>query len=101
LLRERAICVTSAAELAELAGPIGEYLIDVPPMPAAAHDGLDQLDLRVFDALPVRRAAVLPSLVKVAGLEVESVRASLGRLELLGLAVAQDGGWRRARKGEV
>lgn len=95
LLRGGAICVTSAEELAELAGPIGEYLPEVVPLPPAVHDGLDPRDLRVFDALPLRRAAAVASLVKAAGLEADSVLAALGRLELRRLAVRDGSGWRR------
>ncbi len=95
LLRDGAICVTSAAELAELAGAMGEYLPDLLPLPAAAHDGLSPGDLRVFDALPLRRPAGLPSLIKVAGLDGDTVLAALGRLELRRLAVRESTGWRR------
>jgi DNA processing protein len=101
LLRNDAVCVTSVDELAELAGPAGEFLPDPLPLPAAPHDGLDPGDLRVYDALPLRRAAAVPSLCKVAGLEAESVRAALGRLELRGLAVAEGTGWRRPRRSEM
>jgi DNA processing protein len=96
LLRSGAICVTSAAELAELCGQIGEYVAEELPFPVAVQDGLDPRDLRVFDALPLRRAAALPSLVKTAGLDLDSVLAALGCLELRGLAVRAGNGWRRA-----
>jgi DNA processing protein len=95
LLRNGAICVTSADELAELCGRMGEYLPEELPMPVAVQDGLDPRDLRVFDALPLRRAVGLASLVKTAGLDPESVVASLGRLELRRLAVREGAGWRR------
>jgi DNA processing protein len=101
LLRNGAVCVTSAAELAELAGRMGEYLPGLEPRPAAVHDGLDQGDLRVFDALPLRRPAGLSSLSKAAGLEPDTVLAALGRLELRQLAERQAGGWRRTAVGGV
>ena len=96
LLREGAICVTSAAEVAELAGRMGEYLPEMLPIPSAVHDGLDPGDLRVFDALPLSRPAGLPSLIKVAGLDAGTVLAALGRLELRRLAQREAGGWRRS-----
>ncbi|HST85895.1 MAG TPA: DNA-processing protein DprA [Kineosporiaceae bacterium] len=96
LLRKGAICVTEAAELAELCGPIGEYVAEELPIPGRVQDGLDPRDLRVFDALPLRKWVEIPSLAKAAGLEPESVFASLGRLELRRLAVRENGGWRRA-----
>jgi DNA processing protein len=97
LLRQGAICVTSSDELAELCGPIGEYLAEELPIPAAVQDGLAPRDLRVFDALTLRRGLGLAALVKAAGLETESVLASLGRLELRRLAVREGSTWRRAR----
>jgi DNA processing protein len=96
LLRDGAICVTSADELAELVGRMGEFLTEPVPVPTAVHDGLDPRDLRVFDALPLRRAAGLPSLIKVAGLDEQTVVASLGRLELRRLAEREGNAWRRA-----
>jgi DNA processing protein len=99
LLRNGAVCVTSAAELAELAGQMGQYLPGLEPRPAAIHDGLDQGDLRVFDALPLRKAAGLPSLSRTAGLEPDAVLAALGRLELRRLAEREGGGWRRGNPG--
>lgn len=95
LLRQGAICVTSAAELAELCGPIGEYIAEELPIPTRVQDGLDQRDLRVFDALELRKKSGLQTLSKNAGLDPETVLASLGRLELRGLAMRQGGGWRR------
>lgn len=96
LLRRGAICVTSAEELAELAGRMGEFIPEPGRMPSAVHDGLDPRDLRVFDALPLRRAAPVASLAKVAGLEEAAVNAALGVLELRRLAERDGSGWRRA-----
>jgi DNA processing protein len=95
LLRDGAVCITSAAEVAELAGRMGEFLPEMLPFPIAAHDGLAPADLRVFDALPLRRPALLPYLVTTAGLDLEAVLAALGRLELRGLARREGSGWRR------
>lgn len=100
LLRNGAVCVTSAEEVAELAGRMGEYLPEALPFPAAVHDGLGPADLRVFDALPLRRPAGLPSLVSAAGLAPQTVLAALGRLELGGLAAREGNQWRQARLGK-
>jgi DNA processing protein len=99
LLREGAVCVTAADEVAELLGPIGAAPADLPAVPSAQYDGLSAADLRVFDALPLRQAAGVPSLSTVAGLDLPAVRAALGRLELRGLAVKEGAGWRRAPSG--
>lgn len=98
LLREGgAICVTDAAEIAELASPSGEFLPDVPAGRSADHDGLTLEDLILLDALPLRSASSVEKLSSVAGLGVESVRAGLGRLNLLGLAGSGSGGWKRTK----
>jgi DNA processing protein len=98
LLREGgAVCVTDAAEIAELASPSGESLPDVRAGRSADHDGLTLEDLILLDALPLRSASSVEKLSSVAGLGVESVRAGLGRLNLLGLAESGSGGWKRTK----
>jgi DNA processing protein len=96
LLREGASCVTDAPEVVELVGAIGEQLALLPPVQPAVHDGLDPVDLRVLDALPLRRPAGSQSVARTAGLDHPTVCAALGRLELAGLATAGSGSWRRA-----
>jgi DNA processing protein len=95
LLRDGAVCVTDAAEVAELAGAIGESPAPVRAAPPAEHDGLDAVDLRVFDALPVRAAVDADRLAGTAGLDRPSIVAAVGRLELRGLAINDGGRWRR------
>ena len=98
LLRDAvAVCVTSADEVAELAAPMGEFLAPEPALPQAPHDGLDPVDWRVYDALPVSRATAVPAVAVAAGLEPDAVASALGRLELLGLADRQGSSWRAAR----
>ncbi|MDR6417588.1 DNA-processing protein DprA [Pseudarthrobacter sulfonivorans] len=98
LLRDGgAVCVTDAAEIAELASPSGEGLSEPGTAHAAEHDGLTLEDLILLDALPLRSTTSVHKLCIVAGLSVESVRAGLGRLGLLGLAVSERGGWKRAK----
>jgi DNA processing protein len=98
LLREGgAVCVTDAAEIGELASPSGESLPDVRAGRSADHDGLTLEDLILLDALPLRSASSVEKLSSVAGLGVESVRAGLGRLNLLGLAESGSGGWKRTK----
>jgi DNA processing protein len=98
LLREGgAVCVTDAGEIAELASPSGEALPATRTGRAAEHDGLTLEDLILLDALPLRSTTSVDKLCAVAGLSQESVRAGLGRLGLLGLAVSERGGWKRAK----
>lgn len=98
LLRDGgAVCVTDAAEIAELAGPSGSALPDPRHGQAAVQDGLTLEDLILLDALPLRSTTSVEKLSVVAGLSQESVRAGLGRLGLLGLAVSERGGWKRGK----
>lgn len=98
LLRDGgAVCVTDAAEVAELAGPSGSALPDARQGQAAVQDGLTLEDLILLDALPLRSTTSVEKLSTVAGLGQESVRAGLGRLGLLGLAVSERGGWKRGK----
>ncbi|MBD1537175.1 DNA-protecting protein DprA [Arthrobacter sp. S13_S34] len=98
LLRDGgAVCVTDAAEVAELAGPSGSALPDPRHGQAAVQDGLTLEDLILLDALPLRSVPSVEKLSVVAGLAQESVRAGLGRLGLLGLAVSERGGWKRGK----
>jgi DNA processing protein len=99
LLRDGgAVCVTDAAEIAELASPSGEGLPGPGTAHAADHDGLTLEDLILLDALPLRSTTSVDKLCAVAGLSAESVRAGLGRLGLLGLAASERGGWKRAKE---
>jgi len=99
LLRDGgAVCVTDAAEIAELASPSGVGLSAPGTAHAADHDGLTLEDLILLDALPLRSTTSVDKLCAVAGLSADSVRAGLGRLGLLGLAASERGGWKRAKE---
>lgn len=98
LLRDGgAVCVTDAAEVAELASPSGTALPGQRTTEAAVQDGLTLEDLILLDALPLRSTTSVEKLSAVAGLGQDSVRAGLGRLGLLGLAVSERGGWKRGK----
>lgn len=102
MLRELdATCVTSAAEAAELVQAIGEELPEPPPVAVAEHDDLSPSQLRVLDALPLRKGVSVESLAAVAGLPQRTVGACLGALALAGLAASRPGEgerlWRRVR----
>jgi DNA processing protein len=95
-----AVCVTEVGEIAELAGGSGEELPGDKDATGAEHDGLTLEDLVLLDALPLRTTTSVEKLGVVAGLAPDAVRAGLGRLGLLGLAVSERGGWKRSRKKE-
>ncbi|MCP2047158.1 UNVERIFIED_ORG: DNA processing protein [Paenarthrobacter nicotinovorans] len=104
-----AVCVTDVGEIAELAGAIGEFGSQDgdhngnkepngnKKQGAAVHDGLSLEDLILLDALPLRSTSSVEKLTVVAGLGPEAVRAGLGRLGLLGLAVSERGAWKRGK----
>ncbi|WP_125775170.1 DNA-processing protein DprA [Antribacter gilvus] len=98
LLRQgAAVCVTDAAEAAELAGHAG---VDAAPErqgETRPGDDLDPAGRAVLDALPVRQAAAAEAVARVAGLSVMETLGALGILELRGLAENQDGSWRLRR----
>ncbi len=99
LLREgSAVCVTDAAEVAELAGASGENLATEVSGPRADHDGLNLEDLMLLDALPAVAGTTADKLCTVAGLSLQSVLSGLGRLEIMGLAERSNGHWRRRKK---
>ncbi|GHG43710.1 DNA processing protein DprA [Flavimobilis marinus] len=96
LLREQgAVCVTDAAEVAELVGAAGEHLPAARPDEHRPGDGLAERERRVFEALPLRRGAGTAALSRAAGLGTQDTMAAAGTLELAGLAVRDLDGWRR------
>ena len=100
LIREGAVCVTDAAEVLELLGPLDATRGPAPPPVAPGLlDGLDATQAVVLDALPARAGAELTGLVRSSGLAEPDVRSALGFLELAG-RVERDGvRWRRSRRG--
>jgi DNA processing protein len=90
--------VTDAAEVAELAGPVGTHSETQVPVPSSDHDGLAVQDILLLDALPLRMYSSIDKLATVAGLGSRDVLAGLVRLELAGLALRGPEGWRRAPK---
>ncbi|GAB3253054.1 DNA-processing protein DprA [Kineosporia babensis] len=97
LLRNGAVCITSAAELCELAGPIGTFVLPEGGAAPGERDGLEPHDLRVLDTLPVRKSITLDELCLQAGLSESLVLPSLARLEIRELAEPDADLWRRAR----
>lgn len=125
LLRDgAAVCVTDAAQVAELLDPPGAggaddaghaaarspagYAPAGPPSgssgpsgsprPAVA-DRADSPAARALDALDRRRALAVPEVARRAGLAEHETVVALGLLELAGSAHVVDGRWRRADDG--
>ncbi|KZM78767.1 DNA processing protein DprA [Cellulosimicrobium sp. I38E] len=107
LLRDgAAVCVTDAGEVAELAGALARDAAPAAPAAGtrraprdAAYDGLDAVETRTWDALPLRSGAPTDAVARSAGLAVSEAVGALGRLEIRGLAERTPGGWRRVRAG--
>ncbi|WP_129783557.1 DNA-processing protein DprA [Promicromonospora panici] len=94
LRRGAAVCVTDAAEAAELVGDVGET---APRRRGESRPGddLDAAGKAVLDALPVRKPAHERSIARAAGLALGDATGALGLLELMGLAEQKGGGWLR------
>ncbi len=102
MVRDReAELALSADDVRMLAG-----LANVDATPAAvvpgggaglALDGLDARARRVHDALPARRAVSESVLMHASGLSLADMLTGLALLELNGLAMPIDGGWRAVR----
>lgn len=90
LLRDfTAVCVTNAAEMAELATEPEEAVSE----PTQLGDGER---LRVLDALSTRASRDPEDLARRSGLDVDAVVSALGLLELDGRAMRRDTGWVQA-----
>lgn len=91
-----AILVTSASEVAEAVGRIGDDLA-APPTPNEVRDtdGLDDRSLRVHEALDRESGMSAEQLAIRSGVPLDRVRAVLPALELTGRAQRTESGWRR------
>ena len=93
-----AVCVTSAAEVAELAGALGADLAPEADIPGRPEDDLSGAERLAFDALPLRRPASLEALARSAGLGEVELLSALGTLELRQLAQNRWGQWMKATR---
>lgn len=90
-----AVLVTSADEVIELVGAIGDDACEPLRGPEEPADHLEPNQRRVLEALPVRKGVDLDSLAAVTTLAPFTVRAALGRLAALDLAQVHEGRWRK------
>jgi DNA processing protein len=95
LIREGAILVTDAAEVAEAVGPIGELAPHKQGI-LLPGDDLAPNHAKVLAGLPARKALTSEALARLTGLSGGEVRSALGVLDSDGLVVRQGEGWRRA-----
>lgn len=101
LIREYdAICVTNAAEMAELVGSMTQVMFEFADDGApqgAIGSGRTSEQVRVFDALSTRAPRPIPDIARRAGLSTGSVIGALGTLDMEGAVRRRESGWVRAR----
>ena len=100
LIREYdAVCVTDAAEMAELVGgQAGQpALFDLPDGDGAntGSSARSSEQTRVFDALSARSPRPVSDIARRAGLSTAAVRGALGALDLEGAVRERETGWVR------
>ena len=93
LLRDGAYLVTRTEEVIEFIGAAGE-LAQEPSRPSSPLDGLNDIELRTYDALPKRGARTLDQIAVAVGLPPTQLLGPLSSLELVGLVGRRDGRWR-------
>ncbi|MFC7527061.1 DNA-processing protein DprA [Actinoplanes sp. GCM10030250] len=84
--------VTSADDVLEEVGRIGEYLVDPPRGPEDIRDSLDEESALILEALPYRRAATPEELAASAGLSLRTVLQRVSFLETAGLILVRENG---------
>jgi DNA processing protein len=95
-----AVLVTDVDEIMELVGTYGADAMARPVGPVRAEDHVDAVGRAVLAALPVRKAIDAATLAANAGVTLTQTVASLGRLELAGVAVRDGERWRQvSRRG--
>jgi DNA processing protein len=94
-------CVTSAADVVELIGAIGDDLAPQPEIPHDPRDDLDPIPRRVLEAVPLNRAAGPASIARTAGVDARQVICALGVLAAAGFVERAEAGWRVAKRGRT
>ena len=96
LLRDYdAICVTNAAEMAELIGVGVDLELDLSGAEGAAPRERTRDQVRVFDALSVRAPRVPADIARRCGLSTAAVLGALGTLDFEGSVRERSTGWVR------
>ncbi|MFC4591760.1 DNA-processing protein DprA [Sphaerisporangium corydalis] len=95
--RSEAVCVTSAREVIELVGAIGDDLAPEPRGPVLPRDALDDETRRVLEAVPARAGSGPATIAVAAGVDLLTALSSLGALAAAGFVERADQGWRLRR----
>lgn len=91
----RAVLVTSAEEVVDLVGDLGDDACEPGRGPVLPEDDLPPLDASVLEVVPFRSGLTLDVIVRQVAQAPLLVRAALGRLERLGLVTESAGTWRK------
>jgi DNA processing protein len=94
LLRRGAICVTSAAEVLDAVGVLGDDAAAEPRGPVQARDALSETVRQVLDAVPVAAWAAETTIARAAGVPTLTVLQVLPPLQVAGLVEQGMSGWR-------
>jgi DNA processing protein len=98
-IRRGAACVTSAADVLDLVGRLGDDAAPTPRGPVHLRDELSDSVRRVLDAIPVRRSAGIAAIAKEAAVLPLVVQQVLPPLEAHGLIRRTEEGWRLTALG--
>ena len=99
LLREGAVCVTSAADVLDAVGALSDDAAVPQRGPASPRDGLSETVRQVLDAVPVRSWAGEASIARTAGVATLTVQQVLPPLQVAGLVEQSLEGWRLTALG--
>jgi DNA processing protein len=95
--RAEAVCVTSARDVIELVGAMGEDLAPDPRGPVLPRDALDDETRSVLEAVPARIGAGPATIALTAGVDLVTALGRLGALAAAGYVERVDRGWRIRR----
>ncbi len=96
-----ATLVTSAAEILDCVGRIGDDLAEVPRQPATVRDELSPELARVIDGVPGSRARPAEEVAAAAGVGLRDVLRALPLLVAVGLVQETPAGFRLTEAGRV
>jgi DNA processing protein len=89
-----AVCVTSAVQVLEQVGVVGEHLPEPGRGPVLPHDALDPVTAQVLDAIPARAGAGPAVIAATAGVDLDTAIRCLGALAAGGFVDRCETGWR-------
>ncbi len=94
----RAALITSAAEILDLVGRLGQDAAPEVPREGRITDQLAPVELQVLDALSQSRGRSLDRICAVAGVDPQAAHRALAQLAVLGFAQRTASGWRAQSK---